>query len=54
LPKIKEKLGDSTKYLAALLQVKLLGLRDNLVGNEIRESDGKMYDPSTGDSSRAD
>jgi len=54
LPKIKDKLGMTTKYLAAYLQVKLLGLRDNLGGIEIRESDGKMYDPSIGDSSRAD
>jgi len=54
LPKIKEKLGVSTKYLAAFLQAKLLGLRDNLGGIEIRESDGKMYDSSIGDSSRAD
>ncbi len=50
LPKIKEKLGVSTKYLATFLQVKLLGLRDNLGGIEIRESDGKVYDPSIGDS----
>ena len=54
LPKIKDKLGVSTKYLAAYLQVKLLGLRDNLGGIEIRDTDGKIYDPSIGDSSRAD
>ena len=44
----------TTKYLAAFLQVKLIGLRDNLGGIEICETDGKIYDPSLGDSSRAD
>jgi hypothetical protein len=31
-----------------------MGLRDNLGGIEIRETDGKIYNPSLGDSSRAD
>jgi hypothetical protein len=54
LPKVKAEFGVTTQYLAAFLQVKLMGLRDNLGGIEIRETDGKIYDPSLGDSSRAD
>lgn len=48
LPKIKEKLGNSTAYLAALLQVKLLGLRDDLGAVEILTGDGPEYDPKSG------
>jgi hypothetical protein len=41
LPKVKEKSGaKSTTYLACLLQVKLLGLRDDLDAMEILSSDG--------------
>jgi hypothetical protein len=41
LPKVKEKSGaKSPAYLACLLQVKLLGLRDDLGGVEILSSDG--------------
>jgi hypothetical protein len=54
LPKTKAELGVTTQYLAAFLQVKLMGLRDDLGGFEIREFDGRNYDPSLGDSSRAD
>ena len=55
LPKIKEKLGaDSLSYLAALLQTKLLGLRDNLGGVEIRADDGGLYDRAKGEDSRRD
>ena len=55
LPKVKaDELGVTTQYLADFLQVKLMGLRDNLGGIEILESDGEIYDPSIGDSSRAD
>jgi hypothetical protein len=54
LPKIKDKVGASTGWLAALLQVKLLGLRDNLGGVEIRRDDGPVYNPTAGDSSRDD
>ena len=45
LPKVKAELGVTTQYLAAFLQVKLMGLLDNLGGIEIRETDGKIYDP---------
>jgi hypothetical protein len=55
LPKIKAKLGaGSMSYLAALLQTKLLGLRDNLGGIEIRTDDGGLYDRTVGESSRRD
>ena len=54
LTKVKAEVGVTTQYLATFLQVKLMGLRDNLGGIKIRETDGKIYDPSLGDSSRAD
>ena len=54
LPKIKTKFGVTTKYLAAFLQVRLLGMRDDLGGIEICDSNGEIYDPSIGDGSRAD
>jgi len=54
LPKIKSALGPSTTWLAAFLQVKLLGLRDNLGGIEIRGDDGRRFDPTVGDPSRED
>ena len=55
LPKIKEIYGaTSPAYLACYLQVHLFGLRDNLGGVEIRETNGGFYDPSVGDSSRRD
>ena len=54
LPRIKSAIGPNTKWLAAFLQTKLLGLRDNLGGIEILRSDGRRYDPSVGDSSRFD
>jgi hypothetical protein len=45
LPKIKEKLcAESLSYLAAQLEMKLLGLRDNLAGIEVRSDDGGLYD----------
>jgi hypothetical protein len=53
LPKIKDKLGaDSMSYLTVFLQTKLLGLRDNLSGVEIRADDGGLYDRTIGESSR--
>jgi hypothetical protein len=55
LPKIKDKLGaDSLFYLDALLKTKLLGLRDNLGGVEIRADDGGLYDRAKGEDSRRD
>jgi hypothetical protein len=54
LPKIKRKLGTGTAYLAALLQTRLLGLRDNLGGVLIRDDDGPLYNPTQGESSRFD
>jgi hypothetical protein len=55
LPKIKDKYGAaSTTYLACLLQVRLFGLRDNLGGVEMRDTDGSFYDPNVGDASRRD
>jgi hypothetical protein len=55
LPKIKAKLGaGSMSYLAALLNTKLLGLRDNLGGIEIRTDDGGLYDKTIGESLRRD
>ena len=54
LPKIKEKQGPSTTWLAALLQVKLIGIRDNLGGIFVRTTDGRRFDPAVGDSSRED
>jgi hypothetical protein len=55
LPKIKDKLGaDSLSYLAAMLQTKIFGLRDNLGGIEIRSDDGGIYDRTVGESSRKD
>ena len=55
LPKIKDKYGaGSTTYLACFLQVRLWGLRDNLGGIEIRDTDGSIYDPAIGEESRKD
>jgi hypothetical protein len=54
LPKVRSAVGPSTTWLAAFLQVKLLGLRDNLGGIEIRDDDGRRYNPSVGDASRDD
>jgi hypothetical protein len=54
LPRIKAALGPSTIWLAAFLQVNLLGLRDNLGGIEIRADDGQLFDPVAGDPSRAE
>ena len=55
LPKIKDVFGAaSPTYLACVLQVHLFGLRDNLGGIEIRETDGGFFDPSIGDGSRKD
>jgi len=55
LPKIKAKIGpDSLAYLTALLETKLLGLRDNLGGIEIRMEYGGLYDRTIGESSRKD
>jgi hypothetical protein len=54
LPRIKAALGPPTVRLAAFLQVKLLGLRDNLGGIEIRADDGRRFHPAVGDPSRAD
>jgi len=42
------------QYLACYLQVKLFGLRDNLGGIELRDSDGREFDPSVGEPSRKD
>ncbi len=44
----------STDYLACLLQVHLFGLRDNLGGILIRNTDGGVFDPTIGDPSRKD
>ena len=55
LPKVKEVFkATSTNYLACLLQVHLFGLRDNLGGVEIRETDGTIFDSNIGDPSRKD
>ena len=55
LPNIKEKLGaDSLSFLVALLQTKMLGLRDNLGGVEIRADDRGLYDRAKGEDSRRD
>ena len=54
LPKIKAKIGVTAKCLAVFLQVKHFGLRGDLGGIEIRDSDGNIYDPSIRDGSRAD
>jgi hypothetical protein len=55
LPKIKAKLGaDSLFYLAALLQTKLLRLRDNLGGIKIRTDDEGLHDRTIEKSSRND
>jgi hypothetical protein len=55
LPKVKRVFGGtSTTYLACYLQVQLFGLRDNLGGIEILESDGRKYDPNIGHPSRKD
>jgi len=49
LPKIKDKLGaDSLSYLAALLQTKILSLRNNFGGVLIRIDDGRIYDRTVG------
>ncbi len=53
--KIKRYLGSGTSYLAALLQTRLLGLRDNNLGEVvIRDDDGPIYNPMQGESSRFD
>jgi hypothetical protein len=44
----------STDYLACLLQENLFGLRDNLGGILIRDTDGGVFDPTIGDPSRKD
>ncbi len=54
LPKIKSKLGSGTSYLAALLQTRLLGLRDNLGGVLINDDDARLYNPTQSESSRLD
>lgn len=55
IPKIKEKFGEtSPTYVAAYLQVNLLGLRDNLGGIEVLDRDGPVYKPGEGDESRSD
>jgi hypothetical protein len=51
---VRSTVGPSTTWLAAFLQVKLLGLRDNHGGIEIREDNGCMYSPSVGEASRDD
>jgi hypothetical protein len=52
LPRIKTALRPSTTSLTAFRLMKLLGLRDNLDGIEIRTDDGRRLDPSVGDPSR--
>jgi len=54
LPNKKTRLGTGTTYLAALLQTRLLGLRDNLGGVLIRDDDGPIYNPTHGESSMFD
>ncbi len=55
LPKVERVFGGtSTMYLACFLQVQLFGLRDNLSGVQILESDGRKYDPNIGYPSRKD
>ena len=55
LPKVKEVFkATSTDYLACFLQVHLFGLRDNLGGIEIRDTDGTVFDSNIGDPSRKD
>ena len=55
LPKVKEVFkATSTDYMACLLQVHLFGLRDNLGGIEIRDTDGTVFDSNIGDPSRKD
>ena len=46
--------ADSLSYLAALLQTKIPGLRNNLGGILIKTDDGRIYDRTVGESSRED
>lgn len=53
LPRIKAALGPTPRYLAAYLQVKLLGLRDNLGGIRVYESgEGKTFKPGDAEDMR--
>jgi len=54
LPRIREKLGGPTPtYLAAYLQVKLLGLRDNLGGVRVyKDGEGHVYRNGDGEDKR--
>jgi hypothetical protein len=45
LPRVKPVLGPSTIWLAAFMQVKPLGLRNNLGCIEVRADDGRRFDP---------
>jgi hypothetical protein len=55
LSKVKSKCGaTSTTYLACYVKVQLFGIRDNLGGIKIRETDGRRFDPTIGDPSRED
>ena len=53
LPRIKRRLGASAQYLAAYLQVHLLGLRDNLGGVRVLDGeDGKVFRTDSPESDR--
>jgi hypothetical protein len=54
LPRVKAALGPSTTWHATFLKMKMLGLRYNLGGIEIRDDDGHRFDPAVGDPIRDD